>query len=127
MESVKRPTPSPANVRTAMYRVLEYLWDDEETHYQTVELCECPGHIFVWLTVMQRWLDEHPDWGNDGRKDQFSMPRPIRDAVYGIVDQLRRCDVDHLLDESDPSQSTRCLKQWLDEVEHWLQSIGLHG
>lgn len=54
-ETAKSPKPPSPEVLEALWRALEYLWEDEQAHYRLARKPE--GHVFESLRVIREWLD----------------------------------------------------------------------
>ena len=50
----------PPTVEGAIERIIEYLYEAEESDYETVELQLKGEHIFESVLTVQRWLDSEP-------------------------------------------------------------------
>jgi len=48
----------PVPVTKALSAILEYLWDDEERHFNELPPEAQTGHIFLSLVAVQRWLED---------------------------------------------------------------------
>lgn len=60
--SIGNPLPtSPAEFRTALRTILDYLWDDESEAYAGLPPQERGLHVFPSLLVVRQWLDESAD------------------------------------------------------------------
>ena len=55
-DSDTRSAVMPSVVRTAMERIISYLWDDEEKHWRESRGC-CEQHIFSSIAAVRKWLD----------------------------------------------------------------------
>jgi hypothetical protein len=54
------PADVPPTVEDAIRRLVEYLYDAEESDYKTVERHLRTEHIFESVLMVQRWLDSEP-------------------------------------------------------------------
>jgi hypothetical protein len=52
---VRRPT-LPAEVFTALHRLLDHVWADEERQFWNATPKEREGHLFGSLSLLRQWL-----------------------------------------------------------------------
>ena len=50
-------TPLPADVRAAIEHVVDYLWDDERSDFESRTADDRDGHVFESLREVQSWLN----------------------------------------------------------------------
>lgn len=49
--------PLPENVRAAIEHVIDYLWDDERSDFESQAASDRDGHVFESLRDIQAWLN----------------------------------------------------------------------
>src|SRR5262245_13257355 len=90
--------PLPVDVQTAIKRIVDHYLVDEEDHYWNWPETEKGNseHMFLWLTVLNRWMQQEGQDSNKRRSQFVPLPLPVLETMTQVLWHLRNCDLNDL-------------------------------
>jgi hypothetical protein len=119
--------PVAVDVCTAIERIVDHYFYDEQNDYLSNGSEHEHEHVFVWLTVLSRWLPDCQKHGSGANVKQMAVGNRVCSSIEHVVCCLRQCDLDGVAKQAWKYGTAKALKESVDEIQEWLEFNDIDG